>query len=162
MDLKRLQHLLLLTEELHFSRAAQRANLSQTAFSRSIQTLERELGVPVIGFYHSDLPRLVERRFGRAWGRAAAAYVRHLYRRFDRVLTPSRTMVEHLAAIGVEGAIAQPLGVDTAAFSPARRTSCSERSSSRAADWPTCSAAALMSVNSARTCPTVVFSACPS
>ncbi|WFC62287.1 LysR family transcriptional regulator [Pseudomonas sp. REST10] len=45
MDLKRLQHLLLLTEELHFSRAAQRANLSQTAFSRSIQTLERELGV---------------------------------------------------------------------------------------------------------------------
>jgi alpha-1,6-mannosyltransferase len=79
------------------------------------------LGVPVIGFYHSDLPRLVERRFGRAWGLAAAAYVRKLYRRFDRVLTPSRTMVEHLAALGVEGAIAQPLGVDTQIFSPARR-----------------------------------------
>lgn len=79
------------------------------------------LGVPVIGFYHSDLPRLVERRFGRALGAASAAYVRNLYRRFDRVLTPSRTMVERLAASGVEGAIAQPLGVDTAAFSPNRR-----------------------------------------
>lgn len=45
IDLKRVQHLVLLGEELHFSRAAQRANLSQTAFSRSIQTLEAELGV---------------------------------------------------------------------------------------------------------------------
>lgn len=79
------------------------------------------LGVPVIGFYHSDLPRLVEARFGRTAGALAAAYVRKLYCRFDRVLAPSRTMVEHLAALGVEGAIAQPLGVDTEAFSPARR-----------------------------------------
>lgn len=45
IDLKRLQHLLLLAEELHFSKAAQRASLTQTAFSRSIQTLERDLGL---------------------------------------------------------------------------------------------------------------------
>lgn len=45
MDLKRLQHLVLLGEELNFSRAAERARLSQTAFSRSIQTLEDELGL---------------------------------------------------------------------------------------------------------------------
>lgn len=36
---------MLLGEELHFSRAAERAHLSQTAFSRSIQSLEADLGV---------------------------------------------------------------------------------------------------------------------
>lgn len=40
IDLKRLQHFVLLAEELNFTRAAAHANLSQTAFSRSIQTLE--------------------------------------------------------------------------------------------------------------------------
>ncbi|MNZ41391.1 HTH-type transcriptional regulator GbpR [compost metagenome] len=45
IDLKRVRHLVLLGEELHFSRAAERANLSQTAFSRSIQSLEADLGV---------------------------------------------------------------------------------------------------------------------
>lgn len=43
MDLKRLSHMVLLSEELHFSRAAKRAHLSQTAFSRSIQSLENDL-----------------------------------------------------------------------------------------------------------------------
>lgn len=43
IDLKRIQHFALLGEELHFSRAAERANLSQTAFSRSIQSLEADL-----------------------------------------------------------------------------------------------------------------------
>jgi DNA-binding transcriptional LysR family regulator len=44
MDFKRLEHVLLLAEELNFSRAAERANLSQTAFSRSIQAFEAEFG----------------------------------------------------------------------------------------------------------------------
>lgn len=43
IDLKRIQHFALLGEELHFSRAAERANLSQTAFSRSIRSLEVDL-----------------------------------------------------------------------------------------------------------------------
>ncbi len=45
IDLKRLQHLVLLAEELNFSRAAERAFLSQTAFSRSIQALEADFGM---------------------------------------------------------------------------------------------------------------------
>lgn len=45
IDLKRIRHLVLLGEELHFSKAANRAHLSQTAFSRSIQSLEADLGV---------------------------------------------------------------------------------------------------------------------
>ena len=39
-DLKRLQHFVLLAEERNFTRAAERASLSQTAFSRSILALE--------------------------------------------------------------------------------------------------------------------------
>lgn len=38
--MRRLQHFVYLAEELNFTRAAARANLSQTAFSRSIQVLE--------------------------------------------------------------------------------------------------------------------------
>ncbi|BBH45679.1 transcriptional regulator [Pseudomonas sp. KU43P] len=43
--MKRLHHLELLSEELNFSRAADRAHLSQTAFSRSIQSLEADFGM---------------------------------------------------------------------------------------------------------------------
>lgn len=44
MDLRRLPHLLALADERHFARAAERVCLSQPAFSRSIQALERQLG----------------------------------------------------------------------------------------------------------------------
>lgn len=43
MDLKRLNHLVALADECHFARAAERVHLSQPAFSRSIQAIEREL-----------------------------------------------------------------------------------------------------------------------
>jgi DNA-binding transcriptional LysR family regulator len=45
MDLKRLGHLVALADECHFARAAERVHLSQPAFSRSIQTIESELGM---------------------------------------------------------------------------------------------------------------------
>lgn len=45
LNLRQLQHLLLLADELHFARAAQRAFLSQSAFSRSIQALESTVGL---------------------------------------------------------------------------------------------------------------------
>ena len=44
MDLKHLTHLVALADERHFARAAERVHLSQPAFSRSIQALERALG----------------------------------------------------------------------------------------------------------------------
>jgi DNA-binding transcriptional LysR family regulator len=45
MDLKRMKHLLALADERNFARAAERVHLSQSAFSRSIQTLELELEI---------------------------------------------------------------------------------------------------------------------
>jgi DNA-binding transcriptional LysR family regulator len=45
MELRHLNHLIALADERHFARAALRVHLSQPAFSRSIQTLERQAGL---------------------------------------------------------------------------------------------------------------------
>ena len=45
MDLRKLQHAVLLAEERSFSRASGAAHLTQPALSRSIQALEQELGL---------------------------------------------------------------------------------------------------------------------
>ena len=80
----------------------------------------RQLDVPVVGFYHSDLPRLVARRLGQSLRKAAEAYVRHVYRQFDAVFAPSRVMARQLEALGVPRVTVQPLGVDVQCFSPQR------------------------------------------
>jgi DNA-binding transcriptional LysR family regulator len=45
MDLKRLKHLVALADTRNFGRAAEQCHLSQSAFSRSIQAAEDELGL---------------------------------------------------------------------------------------------------------------------
>jgi alpha-1,6-mannosyltransferase len=83
--------------------------------------VKRELDVPVVAFYHSDLPRLMGNRFGKLAWRATSHYLAQLYRQFDMVLAPSRLMVQQLASMGIEDAIHQPLGIDTRTFCPQRR-----------------------------------------
>lgn len=78
-------------------------------------------GIPLAAFYHSNLPQLVERRYGAMTGSAFAHYVRWLYRRFDIVFAPSRYMCDYLQSIGVAHTALQPLGVDTEIFHPSRR-----------------------------------------
>lgn len=80
----------------------------------------QRLGAPVVGFYHSDLPRLVARRLGRALRNPVEAYVSRVYRRFDAVLAPSRVMARQLERLGVPRVIVQPLGVDVQRFHPSR------------------------------------------
>jgi alpha-1,6-mannosyltransferase len=80
-------------------------------------------GVPVAAFYHSDMPELARRAFGDYAQRAAARYVRRLYRRFDTVFAPSRYVAARLGELGIERVIHQPLGVDTELFDPSRRAS---------------------------------------
>jgi alpha-1,6-mannosyltransferase len=77
--------------------------------------------IPAVAFYHSDLPRLVQPRFGRWIARGACKYLANLYRQFDLVLAPSRVMVQQLEALGVRGAVHQPLGIDSSIFRPQRR-----------------------------------------
>jgi alpha-1,6-mannosyltransferase len=78
------------------------------------------LGVPATAFAHSDLARLLGDRFAPALGRAASAYLRALYRRFDCVFAPSRLIAERLGDLGIERIVLQPLGVDGHVFHPRR------------------------------------------
>jgi alpha-1,6-mannosyltransferase len=83
--------------------------------------MRKRYDIPAVAFYHSDLPRLVQPRLGRWIARGTCRYLANLYRRFDLVLAPSRIMVQQLDAIGVHGAVHQPLGIDSSVFRPQRR-----------------------------------------
>jgi alpha-1,6-mannosyltransferase len=83
----------------------------------------RRRDIALVAFYHSNLPQIIGRRFGRALAEPAIRrYVRWLYERFDLVFAPSRIMCSYLHELGVTQAVHQPLGVDTEVFSPQRRT----------------------------------------
>ncbi|MBY5970371.1 glycosyltransferase [Halomonas denitrificans] len=81
----------------------------------------QQLGIPVVGFYHSDLPRLMGDRFGAPVRRRLERYVVNLYQRFDSVLAPCQAMADRLASWGVDRVRVQPLGVDLATFHPDKR-----------------------------------------
>nr|WP_255675956.1 glycosyltransferase family 1 protein [Pusillimonas sp. MFBS29] len=80
----------------------------------------QRLGVPTVGFFHSDLPRLMGDRFGAAVRRRLQRYVGSLYSQFDSVLAPCSAMAESLAEWGVTRLRVQPLGVDLERFHPSR------------------------------------------
>ena len=79
-----------------------------------------KLGIPAVAFAHSDLARLFADRFAPWIGRATGLYLKHLYRRFDCVLAPSRLIAERLGDLGVSNVAVQPLGVDGSIFHPSR------------------------------------------
>lgn len=81
----------------------------------------QRFGMPIVGFYHSDLPEMLGSRFGhrvRAW---TERYIRRLYRHYDRILAPSQLMAERLNALDIANVHVQPLGVDIDLFTPSRR-----------------------------------------
>jgi alpha-1,6-mannosyltransferase len=78
--------------------------------------------IPLVAFYHSNMPQLIARRIGAPSERVLSRYVRWLYERCDAVLAPSRFMCGYLNSIGVQHTVYQPLGVDAEVFHPSRRT----------------------------------------
>jgi alpha-1,6-mannosyltransferase len=78
--------------------------------------------VPLVAFYHSNMPQLIARRIGQPSERVLSRYARWLYERCDAVFAPSRFMCDYLNSIGVSHTVHQPLGVDATVFHPSRRT----------------------------------------
>jgi alpha-1,6-mannosyltransferase len=78
------------------------------------------LGVPVVGFCHTDAAALAALHLG-DWAEAPAMKRwAEVFRRFDRVIAPSRHIALRLAEAGVEKVTVQRLGVDTELFHPSR------------------------------------------
>ncbi len=81
----------------------------------------QRLGVPIIGVCHSDPAILAALHFG-AWAeKPVRKRLERLYRRFDRVVAPSRYIAERLADAGVERVVLQHWGVDVDTFEPSGR-----------------------------------------
>ena len=86
--------------------------------AHAAQAAAHRLGVPAVGFFHSDLSRLLALRCG-DWVRPLSGrYLGRLYRRFDWMFAPSEIMVNQLADEGVRNVSVQRLGVDTSVFRP--------------------------------------------
>src|SRR2546429_1304575 len=85
MDLRQLQHFVVLADESHFTRAARRVNIVQSALSSSIRSLEAELGTD-----------LFERSTRRVKMTAAG---RALYEKARTVLAGAREAREAVAAV---------------------------------------------------------------
>lgn len=81
----------------------------------------RKLDIPVIGFYHSDLPEMLGSRFGNTVRRGLERYVHKLYNQYERVLAPSKVMAQKLDDMGVRNVHVQPLGVDSVLYNPRHR-----------------------------------------
>ncbi|HEY2558616.1 MAG TPA: glycosyltransferase [Caldimonas sp.] len=85
----------------------------------------RTLGIPALACCHSNIVAMARLAAGRHLARAAARlaerYARRVYRGFDLVLAPSRSMAAHLHEWGVARVACQPLGVDTTVFHPRAR-----------------------------------------
>jgi alpha-1,6-mannosyltransferase len=84
-------------------------------------SVARRRGIPLIAFYHSNIPMLAGRRLGIAVQKLFEWHVRQTYQRCDQVFAPSRYMCQYLHELDITHASVQPLGVDLETFSPARR-----------------------------------------
>jgi alpha-1,6-mannosyltransferase len=80
----------------------------------------QRLGVPVVGFCHTDLGALAALHIGEWAELPVRKRWAAIYRQFDRVVAPSRYMAARLMEAGVENALALPLGVDIDIFDPVR------------------------------------------
>ncbi len=86
----------------------------------------RQLGIPVVAFYHSDFPRALDRTIVRFSGaliaRALSApirrYIRRLYNRMDATIVASQHLTDTLRRARIERIAHIPLGTDTALFHP--------------------------------------------
>ncbi len=97
-----------------------------------VRHVTRGLDVPLVCFYHTNLPRMFAPRAGRngmaRYGvyRAAWRYMRHLDHLFPLTIVTSDYSANDLAREGITRIAKVPLGVDLKRFSPQRRAQSTE------------------------------------
>jgi glycosyltransferase involved in cell wall biosynthesis len=82
------------------------------------------MGLPVVAYYHTELPTFVARITGDENIAAIASYwTGWFYRQADRVVTPSRAAASSVAELGVDRdrIAVLPRGIDTSTFSDKKR-----------------------------------------
>ncbi|ATQ43082.1 glycosyltransferase [Caulobacter mirabilis] len=84
------------------------------------QKAGERLGVPVVGFCHTDLAALAALHIGDWAEKPVRRRWATIYGGFDQAVAPSRFIAERLIEAGVRDAVALPLGVDTEVFHPDR------------------------------------------
>src|ERR1700750_1020227 len=82
MDIRQLRYFTVLSEELHFRRAAERLNITQAPLSLAIQALERELGAQL---FHRTQRRVSLTAIGAAFRSHAMSILAQLERAVDDV-----------------------------------------------------------------------------
>ncbi len=78
------------------------------------------LGVPVVGFCHTDLGALAALHIGEWAEKPVQRRWAAIYRQFDQVVAPSRFIAGRLIDAGVANVIGLPLGVDVEIFNPSQ------------------------------------------
>lgn len=84
-EIRLLQAAIVLAEELHFSRAAERLNITQSALSKQILKLEREIGIQLFRHNHRAA-ELTEA------GRVLIAEARHAVEHAERSILLARAV----------------------------------------------------------------------
>ena len=82
----------------------------------------RELGIPTVAIYQTDLVGFAERYDIPGGGRAMAALTRKIHTRVDRTLAPSSASLRQLEQLEIPGTALWPRGVDLQAFDPGHRS----------------------------------------
>ncbi|MBS0296149.1 MAG: glycosyltransferase [Proteobacteria bacterium] len=81
----------------------------------------QRLGVPVVGFCHSDPAALAALHFGEWAKKPVQKRWAKVFSEFDQVVAPSRFIASRLNEAGIENVACRPLGVDVDTFRPDRR-----------------------------------------
>lgn len=81
----------------------------------------QRLGVPVVGFCHSDPAALAALHFGEWAKKPVEKRWAKLFSQFDRVVAPSRFIARRLEEAGIKDIVIRPLGVEIDTFRPDRR-----------------------------------------
>ncbi len=81
----------------------------------------QRLGVPVVGFCHSDPASLAALHFGEWAKKPVEKRWSRTFKQFDRVVAPSQFIANRLLEAGVQDVVCRPLGVDVDTFRPDRR-----------------------------------------